>query len=247
MTVTLPVVNGSSGTWGTILNAALTDIDNRLSTAVTTNGNQDNNITNLTSRVTTLESGSSAGGKFTVATSGSRPTPAVGQVVLETDTGFIYYVASVNGTPTRVPMPGSYLAKLKRSTAQNFGNSSAGALVFTAADFDRLGGWNGSTRYTAQVPGMYEFSGAISFSVSTAGYRQVSWYVNAGVFNSSNAIVPGASGDSTVVVARPFIAKLAAGDYVELFGLQNSGATLTTDTSNAYLPSMSVKYLGFYA
>lgn len=238
MAVTLPVVNGSSGTWGTILNAALTDIDNRLSTNTT-------DSTDLKNRVSNLET--SGGGKLTVATSGSRPTPAVGQVVLETDTGYLYYVASVQGAPTRVPFPGSHVAKLRRTSSQNFGNNSAGALQFTVADFDRLGSWNSSTpsRYTAQIPGIYEFTGGLSYSVSTAGYRSVTWYYNGSPFNASNAVVPGAAGDSTVVAARTSTLKLAVGDYVELFGMQNSGATLTTDTTNAYLPNMSVKYLGY--
>lgn len=242
MAVTLPVVNGSSGTWGTILNAAITDLDSRVTTNTTQNQTQDNSLNSLTGRVNTLET--SGGGKLAVATSGSRPTPVVGQIVLETDTGFLYYVASVSGTPTRVPFPGSYLAKIKRTTAQTFGNNSAGALQFSAADFDRLGGWSVS-KYTATVPGTYEFTGAISFAANTSGTRTVTWYVNGNAFNATSAVVPGTSGDSTVVVARPSVFKLALGDYVELYGLQNSGSSLATETSSTSWPSMQVKYLGY--
>lgn len=238
MAVTLPVVNGSSGTWGTILNAALTDIDGRLTTTIS-------DTSGLQSRVSNLET--SGGGKLTVATSSSRPSPAVGQVVLETDTGFLYYVASIGGNPTRVPFPGSYVAKLKRTSTQNFGNNSAGALQYSIADVDRLGGFSTGTpsRYTAQVAGTYEFTGAISYSVSATGYRSASWYYQGGAFNGGGAVVPGTSGETTVVVARPAIIRMSAGEYVELYGLQNSGATLTTDTTTAYQPGMQVKYLGY--
>lgn len=247
MAITLPVVNGSSGTWGTILNAALTDIDTRLTDATSKNTSQDTTLTTLGGRVTTLEGSAGSGGELTVATSATRPAPAVGQIVLETDTGFLYYVASVSGTPTRVPFPGSYLAKLKRATTQTYGNNTAGPVAFTVADFDRLKGWNGTTRYTATVPGIYEFTGAISWVTNTTGYRSVTWNVNGAPHNCTAAIIPAAPGESTVVVARPCVLALNANDYVELVGQQNSGVSLTTDAGYINQPSMVVKYLGYNA
>lgn len=246
MALELPVVNDSLGTWGTILNAALTDIDTRLTDATNKNTSQDTTLTTLDNRVDTLENSTSGGG-LTVATSGTRPAATVGQVVLETDTGFLYYVASVGGTATRVPFPGSYLAKLKRTTTQTYGNNSSGAVSFTAADFDRLGGWDGGSRYTAAVPGAYEFTGAISWVANATGYRSVTWSVNGVTHNCTAAIIPAATGESTVVVARPAVLTLNAGDYVELFGLQNSGASITTDAAYMNQPSMVVKYLGYNA
>jgi hypothetical protein len=232
--VTLPVVNGSSGTWGTILNAALTDVDDRLTAAT-------GNVTSLTTRVTALETG---GSKLTIATSSSRPTAAAGQIVLETDTGYIYYVVTIDGTPTRVPFPGSYVAKLKQTATQTFGNNSAGAITWTAEDFDRLSGWSTGTRYTATIGGNYEFSGAVSFVSSATGIRNATWYLNGVAQNSSASSVAAASGESTVVVARPAVFKLAAGDYVELYGRQTSGGSITTDNTTAFQSSMTVKYLG---
>lgn len=244
MALTLPDVNGSSGTWGSILNAALTDMDTRLNDATTKNTAQDTSLTTLGNRVTTLET---SGGKLAVATSTTRPAPAVGQIVLETDTGYLYYMASVGGTPTRVPFPGSYVAKLKRTTPQNFGNNSAGGVAFTAADLDRLGAWSSAapTRYTAPVPGAYEFTGAISYAANGTGFRSTTWYVNGAAQNSSSIIIPAVTGEATVVNARPVVLRLAVGDYVELVGLQNSGATITTDTTTANQPSIQVKYLGY--
>lgn len=250
MALTLPEVNGSSGTWGSILNAALNDLDTRLTAATTKNTNQDTTLTTLGSRVTTLESGGASGGKLTVATSTTRPAMAAGQIVLETDTGFLYYVVTIDGSLTRAPFPGSYVAKLKRVAAQNFGNNSAGGVAWDSADFDRLGGWNSGSntgRYTVYVPGSYEFTGAISYATNATGYRSAAWNVNGAAFNATNAIVPAVTGEPTVVVARPTILRLNAGDYVELVGLQNSGSTISTQTTTAYQPSMQVKYLGYNA
>lgn len=251
MTVELPVVNGSSGTWGGILNAALTDIDNRVTAATQTNAQQDQNITNLQSDVNTIKTNPS--GKVATATSNSRPTPIIGQVVIETDTGYIYYGADVNGTPTPVPIPGSYVAKLRRTSTQNFGNNSQGALNWTEAGFDRLGGWSNSapSRYTAKVPGMYEFFGMISFDETNTGgngQRQTFWALNGTVQNGTATAVDAIfDGPPTTVSLRPVILKLSVGDYVEAMGLQNSGATVTTSSTTAFQPSVQVIYRGFYA
>lgn len=246
MALDLPVVNGSSGTWGSILNAALTDIDSRLSAAIIKNNDQDTALNTVTGRVNTLEA--NTGGKLTVVT-GVYPTLAAGQIFLDTNNGYLSYVASVSGVPTRVPFPGSYVAKLKRTTTQNYGNNSAGALNFNAADTDRLGGWSSGTptRYTATVPGAYEFTGAISYAANATGYRSTTWYLNGAAQNSSSIIIPAVTGESTVVNARPCILKLNVGDYVELYGYQNSGSTVTTDATTANQPSIQVKYLGYNA
>ena len=57
MAVTLPIVGNSEGTWGTTLNAAITDIDTRLVTATTVNGQQTADITAHNNRLNALETG----------------------------------------------------------------------------------------------------------------------------------------------------------------------------------------------
>jgi hypothetical protein len=242
----LPIVNGSSGTWGTILNAALTDIDNRLTSVTTNSTTNSNNLTSLTSRVTTLESAGSAGGKLTVATSTTRPPLTVGQIVLETDTGFMYYAASVAGTATRVPFPGSYLAKLRQTATQNLTTSQATALTFNSIDYDRMGAYSG-TRYTAGVPGSYEFTGAVAFSTNATGYRGTFWYYNGALVNGSTVNTPAVPGTvaPTVVPLRTVTFKMAAGDYVEAYAIQNSGSTLATENGTQFQSTAQVKYLGY--
>lgn len=249
MAVTLPIVGGSSGVWGSILNDAITDIDNRLVTATGTNSAQDTDITDLKSRLTALETAPPARGMLIITTSGTRPPMTQGQICLETDTGYLYYVHTAGGALTRIPWPGSHIAGIRQTTAQNTTTGTATALTMDTRDFDRLGGWAGTSRYTAFVKGLYEFTGAVSFATNTTGYRACYWAVNgAGRPASRVQIPPAPTGASTVIAARPMTVSLNVGDYVELMAHQNSGATLSTDvtTGTMYQPSVLIKFLGYY-
>lgn len=247
MAVTLPIINGSTGTWGTILNTAIEDIDTRLVTATTKNGTQDTDLTALTSRVGAIEQTNTIG-LLAVSTSGNRPTARVGLMGLETDTGYMYYCASVGGAATRVPFPGSFMAKIKQTSTQNFTSSNGAALVMHTADTNRLNGWSSGSRYSAPVKGIYEFTGGITFGGNATGYRAAMWYVNGSQFNGATTqIATGTTASvSTTVNARTSVIGLNVGDYVELWGAQNSGATLATDVSTGVQSGIQVKYLGYY-
>jgi hypothetical protein len=250
--LTLPIVNNSTGTWGGILNTALTDLDNRLETVTTTTETTNTDLANLDERVTTLENAGGGGGGGTAGLTvvyGTLPTPTIGAAVLDGATGYLHYGADINGTATFVPFPGSFLAKLKRIQVQAYGNNTFGALAFDAADTDRLGGWSAAnpTRYTAMVPGSYEFTGAIGWATNATGIRQVYFTKNGATFNGSLNLVQAVTGSPTFALVRATIIGLAAGDYVEMVGLQSSGVTLNTDNNTTDQPGMHVKYLGYYA
>lgn len=251
MAVTLPIVNDSEGVWGTILNDAITDIDNRLVAATNTNGTQTTDITALTTRVQALENAPSAVGWLAVVTSTTLPTPAVGQITLETDTGYLSYVARIGGTPTRVPWPGSVLCKVRQTTAQTLAPSTNVTMNFQDVIYNRAGfGASGTSKFTAPYAGQYEFTGAISFEPNATGYRRAQWLLGGASIPGATAIIgpsTGASPLSTIVVARPLCVSMAAGQYVELVGAQNAGASVSLDTDVSvatYCTSMTVKYLG---
>jgi hypothetical protein len=249
MALTLPVVNGSNGVWGTILNGILTELDTRVAALDTDTTSTESEVATLKTRIAALESGAGTGvGGLTVATSTTRPELAIGQVVLETDTGFIYYGGKVNNVAFRLPFPGSHLAKLKRTSDQAFGNGGQNALAFETAEFDRLGGWNSvtPTRYTAKVPGFHEFTGGISWGTggTNTSTRVVYWTLNGLLTVAGSSIIHTEGPTGVVMQARTLSVKLAVGDYVELWGQQGSGTTLQTNTTVGALPTMQVTYLG---
>jgi len=247
--VSLPVINGSTGTWGTILNQAIRDIEGYLNTNAASDVTQGTDITQLKTDVNALKATNTVG-MMAVSTSLNRPTPTVGLMGLETDTGYMYYVASVSGTPTRVPFPGQYLAKIKQTNSQNFTQGNGAALTLHTADMNRLNGWTSGSRYSAQVPGVYEFTGAITFGANATGYRSAIWYKQGAAFNGAGVTIPATpitpTSAPTTVVARPTIIGLNVGEYVELYGVQSGAATLATDASAIVQSGMQVKYLGYY-
>jgi hypothetical protein len=241
--VTLPVINGSTGTWGTILNQAIRDIEGYLNTNATADETQATDIETLKTDVTGLKA--KPVGMMAVSTSANRPTAVVGLQGLETDTGYLYYVASILGVPTRVPLPGSLMARLYQSSTQTFATSVGAPLVLHGNDFLRQGGWSSGSRYSAPVSGTYEFTGAISYGNNATGYRAAMWYVGGSPLNGGASQVPAVAAVETTVFARTVAITLTAGQYVELWGAQNSTVSLASSTQGTLRSGIQVKYLGY--
>lgn len=93
--------------------------------------------------------------------------------------------------------------------------------------------WNGhstssnTSRYTAQVAGLYSLSGTFSVVGNTTGYRLAVWYLNGTEINGTRNYVPnpGTTINCTVPLVG-FNVRLAVGDYVEMAVFQNSGGAL---------------------
>lgn len=248
MTVTLPIINGSTGVWGGILNTAITDIDTRLETATAKNNTQDETLTTLSGKVTTLESAVTSIGAMKTFTSGARPTATVGAIGLETDTGYMVYGAKVSGIAAWVPWPGSPMARLRQTSAQAILTSDSTAIItFQVADLNRLAGWSSGGRFTAPVAGQYEISGAITYVANATGNRNAILFLNGNPVAASSGSCPGNGAGGSTAQTRPMILALNKFDYVELRGWQATGATVNTDVSNASAQSgMNVKYMGYY-
>lgn len=268
MTLTLPEINGSSGVWGTILNDALTELDTRVTTntntttanttSITTltgrvNGHDTtlathtSQISNLDTRITTIEgSGGSGSGGFIVCTSTTKPPINVGQIIMETDTGFLSYDAQWSGTPTRVPFPGSGIVKWRQTTTQSIPNNTATTLTWNQISNDRLGGYSGSqpTRYTCQTPGIYHLFASVTLAANATGIRTIKFLANGGPLNSTiatiNALGTGASSIATI----PAMIKLVPGDYLEVEVTHTGGTALNTVVSTAEQPSITLVYYG---
>jgi hypothetical protein len=90
-----------------------------------------------------------------------------------------------------------------------------------------------NSRIYVRTSGKYELSGQVQVASNATGYRAAQIRLNAAgssaggsglAVNYQGAI----SGVSTSVNVIPVEASLNAGDYIELFGLQNSGGALNT-------------------
>lgn len=238
MAITLPDVGASNGTWGTILNATLT----QLNASITTNAAD---IDAVEANVATLQSGASK-----VSTVGSRPTAAsagLGAIHLDPATGFLTYVASIGGALTWVPWPGSLMASLKQATtAQSIPNNTVTNITMQTADQDRLNGWNSGanpSRYTVAVAGWYQIAGSIAYAPNATGARNASYSKNGTtIAGSINTAAASATPAANIVHPRTMPAYLVAGDYVELAAYQNSGGALNTITS--YGCVLNLTYMG---
>lgn len=123
-------------------------------------------------------------------------------------------------------------AKVGPSAAGSFLTSTSTKITLgPSAEYDTdgfLDTVNDRLTVPAGLDGLYRISGAIVFSPNATGHRVTSIKLNgANILQSSCA---GTSGSfSTVPVAATSV-ELVAGDYIELWASQNSGATLSGAT-----------------
>lgn len=137
-------------------------------------------------------------------------------------------------------------AVLRQTVAQSIPNNANTAITFDTKDFDSAGGWSSgaNTRYTAQYPGRYEFSGGASFASSATGQRGIQWYVNGTIANYANGFLnaTSAGGWADAAVTQSFF--LNIGDFVEMRVFQNSGVALNTQVTVGNQAVMTVQFVG---
>ncbi len=260
ITITKPVVGGSQGTWGSILNQALDDLVTQINTNTTdlTTAKTDittakTDITSLKSRVTTaennistLQSGSSGGGSangfYSVSTRSGNSSYGNGAHLYETSTQRHW----VGSSTAWVPMPGSIVFKARSGSSANLADSTWVDIPWTV-EYDRMGVGVSGSAYTPGLPGWYELTGSSGFSLggssTNPGTRSLCWYISGSQANAGQSTFPGAG--TVVVPARALCVLLTASDSIALKVYQNSGSTLTMLGSNAQQAShMCVKYLG---
>ena len=116
--------------------------------------------------------------------------------------------------------------------AVNIANNSFAAITWNNSLDDNWGGHSNVTntsRYTAQVAGLYRLSGLFSTATNATGYRLVGWAKNGAEISNSRSYNPSLSGTIiNSVVAATLKISLNVGDYVEMLVFQNSGGVLAT-------------------
>jgi hypothetical protein len=132
-------------------------------------------------------------------------------------------------------------AVLYSAASQSIPNATETSLNFDSEVLDTYNGHNVATnnsRYTAQVAGWYFVIGACWFNNNGTGYRRVDLYVNgAGLTANAQATMNASSGVGSGMQVMGLV-HLNVGDYVEVYGLQNSGAALGTPGAGALSMSL---------
>jgi len=127
-------------------------------------------------------------------------------------------------------MLGKPVAQLQQTAAQSINTANFTAITFTSEIIDRDNAHSNVTntsRYTAQTAGWYFISGSIMWAASATGSRLAGWFVNGtnlglNRFNNNGASL------TVSTPAQSRLVNLNVGDYLELRGYQDSGASLNT-------------------
>jgi len=130
--------------------------------------------------------------------------------------------------------------KLYQTSAQNFLNGVGAAVTFNAevldTDIDLTSGHDNVTnnsRWTCRYPGWYLISGTVSYNANAAGIRFAYIRVNGVDQDGTIGSIGGSAAEIGCVHCHTGKVYLAAGDYVELWSSQNSGATIATYVASA--------------
>ncbi|MFL4906385.1 hypothetical protein ACJ6WF_25180 [Streptomyces sp. MMS24-I2-30] len=133
------------------------------------------------------------------------------------------------------------LLSVEQSTMQSVANNTWTQITLSTVDVDDVGGWSGPNAYTVSRTGWWRVTGSVTWTGEPTGSRgariaqngsgvpRATWLVGAG---------PGATS-----VGGSVLLKCAAGDRLALYGMQNSGAALTTLGGSGYATSLTAEWL----
>jgi len=119
------------------------------------------------------------------------------------------------------------------SANQTIANNSATHLQLNAQTYDIQNEFDTSTNYkfTATKAGIYFVSGRLCYTANTTGRRGVKFYVNGA--GAISTLLDALSIGSSLVGISGFL-ELSANDYVDLYGMQESGGDLDIVKSANY-------------
>jgi hypothetical protein len=136
-------------------------------------------------------------------------------------------------------------ASAYKSANQTLSNATFTALTYNTELFDTDAFHDNSTNTTrmtipAGKAGKYLVTGLTSYAGNATGVRQAAIYKNGSVFVYNG--VPGAT-VTDIYVTNSLVMDLLVGDYIEIFGYQNSGGNLVV-YGGADSGTFQVTYLG---
>lgn len=125
-----------------------------------------------------------------------------------------------------------------QSIASRTTENVADAVIWDTIDLDLFGSWSSGTgtRWTCPKAGWWTFSGSVGFAGSSAGtLREAIWFQNGSLLGAGRGVSVVSTTIATTALtaeARTLTLLCAAGDYIELIPLQNTGSALPLATSS---------------
>lgn len=133
-----------------------------------------------------------------------------------------------------------------QATSQSLADNTWTSLTMDTEVYDSDNGHStttNSSRYTVQVAGTYLITGSSAFTANATGNRAIRITVNGSPITGSFAkTLAATSGHSSGIIGAAQ-AVCIVGDYIEVQGLQTSGAALSTSTGSDVAPSMGVQWI----
>lgn len=136
------------------------------------------------------------------------------------------------------------ITEVYQTASQSLANGAFTAITMDSTVFDPNGQHSNTTnnsRVTCQVAGWYSVSGGVSYLTNTTGSRGALIYKNGTALTQATGGIVAASNAIHVAMTGEVLIQLAVGDYVELYGWQNSGGALST-AGSGYYPYLYVRW-----
>lgn len=137
---------------------------------------------------------------------------------------------------------------VRHSTSQSVANATWQAIVFDTEDDDASGMHSTSSltsRITIAAAGVYIFLASLEFVPNATGSRGIGFRLNgsgASPTHPYNMHVNNGAGLGTAAQSS-LRRKMAAGDYLEVLGWQNSGGALNVGGPSFNMPSFSAQWV----
>ncbi|WP_327401948.1 hypothetical protein OG194_18560 [Streptomyces sp. NBC_01288] len=134
------------------------------------------------------------------------------------------------------------LLSVEQTTAQSVATGTWTQITLQTTDVDDVTGWSGSNTYTVPRAGWWRVDCALTwFTESTTGSRGARIYQNGSGVPRATWLT--GAGPGATSVGGGTLLKCAAGDKIALYGLQNSGSTITTLGGSGYATNLTAEWL----
>jgi hypothetical protein len=147
-------------------------------------------------------------------------------------TGALTLQSNAIAATTNRFLPHQAMVRVTKSATQSITSATDTAITWDQETFDTdtmHDTVTNNTRLTAPVTGKYLVIGCLEFAPNATGYRTVKIKKNGTTDYNSETVVNAGAGDAVRIVITDLV-DLAAAGYVEIIGVQSSGAGLNVTT-----------------